>query len=132
MATKKFLSAGILLLSLILSVMTVQANGVNVYMSAINMSYARFNSAQTVADASKALASMRAAAVAAKAKKPFGLENAAPNNPKLRAYYAEMDKLIAEIDKTNNLVKAGKMVQAKAEGKKILQLRDEGHKAMRQ
>lgn len=132
MATKKFLSAGILLLSLILSVMTVQANGVNVYMSAINMSYARFNSAQTVVDASKALASMRAAAVAAKAKKPFGLENAAPNNPKLRAYYAEMDKLIVEIDKTNNLVKAGKMVQAKAEGKKILQLRDEGHKAMRQ
>ncbi|WP_239326506.1 cytochrome b562 [Snodgrassella gandavensis] len=131
MKMKRFLSTGILLLSLVLSAVTVQANEVNMYMSAITMSYARFNAAQTVADASKALASMRTAAVAARAQKPYGLTNAAANNPKLRVYQSEMDKLIAEIDKTSKLVKAGKMAQAKTEGKKILQLRDEGHAAMK-
>lgn len=131
MTTKRILPTGILLLSLMLSNMVVQANEVNVYMNAITMSYARFNAAQTVADASKALASMRTAAVAARAQKPYGLTNAATNNLKLRLYQSEIDKLIAEIDKTSRLVNAGKMAQAKMEGKKILQLRDEGHAAMK-
>ncbi|PIT24890.1 cytochrome b562 [Snodgrassella alvi] len=131
MTTKRFLSTGILLISLTFSSVPVQANEVNMYMGAITMSYARFNAAQTIVDARKALASMRTAAVAARAQKPNALANVASNNPKLKMYQLEIDKLIAEIDKTSKLVNAGKLAQAKTEGKKILQLRDEGHAAMK-
>jgi soluble cytochrome b562 len=39
--------------------------------------------------------------------------------------------LVGEIDKTNALVKAGKLVQAKQEGKKLLDIRDANHKKFR-
>lgn len=131
MKTKNFVSEGILCLSLTVSSVTVQANEVNMYMGAITMSYARFNAAQTVADARKALANMRTAAVAARSQKPSALAKAPTNNPKLKVYQSEIDRLIAEIDKTGKLVNAGKLAEAKTEGRKILQLRDEGHAAMK-
>lgn len=38
------------------------------------------------------------------------------------------DQLIAQIDKTQAVVKAGHLDHAKMEGKKIAEIRDQGHK----
>ena len=43
-------------------------------------------------------------------------------------YHAGLDQLVAEIDKTNLLVKAGKLDQAKIEGKKLIDIRNSNHK----
>ncbi|MFX9093437.1 cytochrome b562, partial [Acinetobacter baumannii] len=43
-------------------------------------------------------------------------------------YHAGLDQLVAEIDKTNLLVKAGKLDQAKIEGKKLIDSRNINHK----
>lgn len=95
------------------------------------MSYAAFNRAANATEASKALTQMRAAAVEAKAGIPMHLEDEPQNSPKRQLYQQEMDKLIIQIDKTKALAAKGDMVQAKAEGKKLMQLRNEGHKLFR-
>lgn len=111
--------------------LTVCAADVGESMDAMMLDYARFNRATTLADADKALIQLRAAAVDARQAKPARMSDEPANSPKLRAYQAEMDKLIAQIDKTKALVKQGQLPQAKTEGQKLMQLRTEGHKLFR-
>ena len=66
---------------------------------------------------------MRAAAIDAKKVKLKGRGDAsAPTSTQL------YDQLIAQIDKTQALVKGGHLDHAKMEGKKIAEIRDQGHK----
>lgn len=95
------------------------------------LDYAAFNRAKTPAEATKALTKMRADTVAASAAKPARLSNEADNSPKLQAYRAEMNKLIVQIDKTRALAQAGQMEQARSEGKKLMDMRREGHTLFR-
>jgi len=66
---------------------------------------------------------MRVAAIDAKKVKLKGRGEAnAPTSTQL------FDQLIAEIDKTQTLIKGGHLDDAKIEGKKIAEIRDQGHK----
>ncbi len=92
-------------------------------MQALGKNYKAFNQTNNAAEANKALDNMRAAATDAKKVKLKGRGDAsAPTSTQL------YDQLIAQIDKTQALVKGGHLDHAKMEGKKIAEIRDQGHK----
>lgn len=92
-------------------------------MQALGKNYKAFNQTTNPAEANKALDNMRAAATDAKTVKLKGRGDAsAPSSTQL------YDQLIAQIDKTQALVKGGHLDHAKMEGKKIAEIRDQGHK----
>ena len=92
-------------------------------MKTLGKNYKAFNQTTNAADANKALDNMRAAATDAKKVKLKGRGDAsAPTSTQL------FDQLIAQIDKTQALVKGGHLDQAKMEVKKIAEIRDQGHK----
>lgn len=92
-------------------------------MKTLGKNYKAFNQTTNAADANKALDNMRAAATDAKKVKLKGRGDAsAPTSTQL------FDQLIAQIDKTQALVKGGHLDHAKMEGKKIAEIRDQGHK----
>ena len=92
-------------------------------MKTLGKNYKAFNQTTNAADANKALDNMRAAATDAKKVKLTGRGDAsAPTSTQL------FDQLIAQIDKTQALVKGGHLDHAKMEGKKIAEIRDQGHK----
>ncbi|AYO55635.1 cytochrome b562 [Acinetobacter wuhouensis] len=92
-------------------------------MKTLGKNYKVFNQTNNAAEANKALDNMRAAATDAKKVKLKGRGDAkAPTSTQL------YDQLIAQIDKTQAVVKAGHLDHAKMEGKKIAEIRDQGHK----
>ena len=92
-------------------------------MKTLGKNYKAFNQTTNAADANKALDNMRAAATDAKKVKLKGRGDAsAPTSTQL------FDQLIAQIDKTQAWVKGGHLDHAKMEGKKIAEIRDQGHK----
>ena len=92
-------------------------------MKTLGKNYKAFNQTTNAADANKALDNMRAAATdAKKVKLKGGGDASAPTSTQL------FDQLIAQIDKTQALVKGGHLDHAKMEGKKIAEIRDQGHK----
>ena len=92
-------------------------------MKTLGKNYKAFNQTSNAAEANKALDNMRAAATDAKKVKLKGRGDAsAPTSTQL------FDQLIAQIDKTQALVKGGHLDHAKMEGKKIAEIRDQGHK----
>lgn len=92
-------------------------------MKTLAKNYKAFNQTTNAADANKALDNMRAAATDAKKVKLKGRGDAsAPTSTQL------FDQLIAQIDKTQALVKGGHLDHAKMEGKKLADIRDQGHK----
>ena len=87
------------------------------------LALSRFNQAATPQAATAALDNMRTAATHSKQYK------LAPNTTeKVPASTALFDQIIVEIDKAKLLVQAGKLDDAKKQGKKIAELRDQGHK----
>ena len=92
-------------------------------MKTLGKNYKAFNQTNNAAEANKALDNMRAAATDAKKVKLKGRGDA--NAPTSTQLY---DQLIAQIDKTQAAVKAGHLDHAKMEGKKIAEIRDQGHK----
>ena len=92
-------------------------------MKVLAKNYKAFNETSNATEANKALDNMRAAATDAKKVKLKGRGDAkAPTSTQL------YDQLIAQIDKTQAVVKAGHLDHAKMEGKKIAEIRDQGHK----
>lgn len=92
-------------------------------MKTLAKNYKAFNQTTNAAEANKALDNMRAAATDAKKVKLKGRGDAsAPTSTQL------YDQLIAQIDKTQALVKGGHLDHAKMEGKKLADIRDQGHK----
>ncbi|RKG36428.1 cytochrome b562 [Acinetobacter rongchengensis] len=92
-------------------------------MKTLAKNYKAFNQTTNVAEANKALDNMRVAATDAKKVKLKGRGDAsAPTSTQL------YDQLIAQIDKTQALVKGGHLDHAKMEGKKLAEIRDQGHK----
>ena len=92
-------------------------------MKVLAKNYKAFNETSNATEANKALDNMRAAAKDAKKVKLKGRGDAkAPTSDQL------YDQLIAQIDKTQALVKGGHLDHAKMEGKKIAEIRDQGHK----
>ena len=90
-------------------------------MNTLAKNFKVFNKAENQNDALQALDHMKAAALDAKQVK---LKNHDTNAPTSDALY---DQLLAEIDKTRLLVQAGKLDQAKVEGKKIAAVKEQGH-----
>ena len=92
-------------------------------MKALAKNYQAFNQTTQVAEADKSLDNMRAAVQDAKKVKLKGRGDA-----KAQTSDQLYDQLIAQIDKTQTLVKGGHLDHAKVEGKKIIEIRDQGHK----
>lgn len=97
------------------------ANTLEHNMKALGKNFKAFNQAKNQKDALLALDQMKAAAVDAKQTKLKTKDAKAPSSDVL------FDQLAAEIDKTRALVQAGQLEQAKAEGKKIAAIKDQGH-----
>ena len=90
---------------------------------ALGKNYKAFNQAENPQAATTALNNMRTAAVHSKQYKL-----AANTADKVATSSALFDQIIVEIDKAKVLVQAGKLDEAKKQGKKIAELRDQGHK----
>ena len=90
-------------------------------METLAKNFKAFNKAENQKDALKALDNMKAAALDAKKIK---LKTKDPKAPTSDALY---DQLTAQIDSTRALVQAGKLDQAKVEGKKIAAVKERGH-----
>jgi len=119
---KKTLATVMMISALGFSSMTFAAT-LQQNMQALGKNYKAFNQTNNAAEANKALDNMRAAATDAKKVKLKGRGDA--NAPTSTQLY---DQLIAQIDKTQALVKGGHLDHAKMEGKKIAEIRDQGHK----
>ncbi len=102
---------------------TVMAAGLSDDMKALGKNYKAFNQAENPQAATTALNNMRTAAVHSKQYKL-----AANTTDKVATSSALFDQIIVEIDKAKVLVQAGKLDEAKKQGKKIAELRDQGHK----
>lgn len=124
---KRTLGACAIFASVALSSVTMAAN-LEQNMVTIATNYKAFNDAKTAPDANKALDQMRAASLDSKKSTPMKLIGKADTSPEVKGYKAGLDSLVAQIDKTKALVNAGKLDQAKLEGKKLLAIRDQGHK----
>lgn len=90
-------------------------------MKTLGKNFKAFNKADNQQDALQALDQMKAAALDAKKVKLKTKDAKAPSSDVL------FDQLVAEIDKTRALVKAGQLDKAKAEGKNIAAIKDQGH-----
>lgn len=124
---KRTFATCVILGSIAFSSVTMAAN-LEQNMITIATNYKAFNSSSTPAEANKALDQMRAAGLDSKKSTPMKLIGKADNSPEMKGYRAGLDSLVAEIDKTKALVNAGKLDQAKVEGKKLIAIRDQGHK----
>ncbi|SPL69793.1 cytochrome b562 [Acinetobacter stercoris] len=94
----------------------------------IATSYKAFNDARTAVDANKALDQIRLAALDSKKSTPMKLIGKSDNSPEVKGYKSGLEQLVVQVDKTKTLVDAGKLDQAKLEGKKLLLIRDQNHK----
>lgn len=102
---------------------TAMAAGLEDDMKTLGKNYKAFNQAANPQAATAALDNMRAAAVHSKQYK------LAPNTTdKVSSSMSLFDQIVVEIDKAKLLVQAGKLDDAKKQGKKIAELRDQGHK----
>lgn len=119
---KKTLATVVMLSSLVLS-HSAMAAGLEDDMKTLGKNYKAFNQASTSQAATSALNNMRGAAVHAK---QYKLK--AHTAEKVPSSTALFDQIIVEIDKTKTLAQAGKLDEAKKQGKKIGELRDQGHK----
>ena len=90
-------------------------------MEVLGKNFQVFNKTDNQKDALKALDNMKAAALDSKKVKLKTSDVKAPTSDAL------FDQLVVEIDKTRTLVQAGKLDQAKVEGKKIAAIKAQGH-----
>jgi soluble cytochrome b562 len=119
---KKTLATVMLLSSFAFS-HSVFAGGLEDDMKTLGKNYKAFNKAENSQAATTALTNMRTAAVHSK---QYKLET--HSTDKVPTSTALFEQIIVEIDKANVLVQAGKLDEAKKQGKKIAELRDQGHK----
>ncbi len=125
---KKFVVAGVLAVSSMLASQWGMAATLEDDMRTLAIGYKTFAGSDNAQQATAALTKMRVAALDSKKQAPAKVQK---DPQQLKAYYAGVDQLVGEIDKTNALVKVGKLVQAKQEGKKLLDIRDANHKKFR-
>jgi len=90
-------------------------------MEVLGKNFQVFNKTDNQKDALKALDNMKLAALDSKKVKLKTSDVKAPTSDAL------FDQLVVEIDKTRTLVQAGKLDQAKVEGKKIAAIKAQGH-----
>lgn len=78
-----------------------------------------------------ALGKMRQAAQDAKNSTPDKLEGQPADSAQIKDYHAGLDTLIAQIDVIDKLAQASKLDEAKAEAKKLEEIRNANHKKFR-
>lgn len=78
-----------------------------------------------------ALGKMRQAARDAKNSTPDKLEGQPADSAQIKDYHAGLDALIAQIDVVDKLAQASKLDEAKAEAKKLEDIRNTNHKKFR-
>jgi soluble cytochrome b562 len=118
---KKTLSAVIFSIALSFSSLSFAHGALEHNMQTLAKNFKAFNKAKNQQDALQALDNMKTAALDSK---KVDLKT---NDAKAPSSDALFDQLVAEIDKTRTLVQAGKLDQAKLEGKKIAAVKDQGH-----
>jgi soluble cytochrome b562 len=79
----------------------------------------------------KALGEMRQAAQDAKKSTPEKLEGEPADSAQIKDYHVGLDSLIAQIDVVDQLAKANNVDGAKAEAKKLADIRNANHKKFR-
>jgi soluble cytochrome b562 len=77
------------------------------------------------------LGKMRQAAQDAKNSTPDKLEGQPADSAQIKDYHAGLDALIAQIDVVDKLAQASKLDEAKAEAKKLEDIRNTNHKKFR-
>ncbi|WP_075182722.1 cytochrome b562 [Pantoea sp. 1.19] len=93
--------------------------------------YSSLDKAKSGEEMHKMLTDLRAKAQDAKKGTPDKLVGKAPDSPEIKGYHQGIDDLIAQIDKTDALAKAGKLDEAKAEAKKLADIRNVNHQKFR-
>lgn len=78
-----------------------------------------------------ALGKMRQAAQDAKQSTPDKLEGQPADSAQIKDYHAGLDALITQIDVVDKLAQASKLDEAKAEAKKLEDIRNANHKKFR-
>lgn len=78
-----------------------------------------------------ALGKMRQAAQDAKNSTPDKLEGQPADSAQIKDYHAGLDALIAQIDVVDKLAQVSKLDEAKAEAKKLEDIRNTNHKKFR-
>ncbi|OTG94316.1 cytochrome b562 [Acinetobacter sp. ANC 3832] len=124
---KKTLSTLCLSAIITLSSGVVGAADLEQNMKTLGKNYKAFNQANTQQEALTALNNMQVAAVDAKTATPHSLHGLAKTDAKVQGYQAELDKLIAGIQESKTLVQDNKLAEAKVAGKKLAEIKDEGH-----
>ncbi|MDU5474569.1 MULTISPECIES: cytochrome b562 [Pantoea] len=79
----------------------------------------------------KALGEMRQAAQDAKKSTPDKLEGQPADSAQMKDFHAGLDSLIAQIDVVDKLAQANNLDGAKAEAKKLAEIRNANHKKFR-
>lgn len=125
---KQYVLGGVLAISALFASQWGVAASLETNMHTLATGYKSFSDSANPQQATNALNQMRAAAVDSKKFVPTYLKK---DPQKAKTYQAGFDDLITAIDKTNALVKAGKLAQAKQEGKKLLDIRDSNHQKFR-
>ena len=108
---------------------TAQAADLSHDMHQLKSGYKAFGKAGNAAQALAGLNQMQQAAQSAKQATPEGVDPS--NTQQVAAYQDQLNQLSATISAANDLVQAGKLVDAKALGKKMLQIRDSAHEQFR-
>jgi soluble cytochrome b562 len=108
---------------------TAQAADLSHDMHQLKSGYKAFSKAGNAGQALAALNQMQQAAQSAKQATPEGVDPS--NAQQVVAYQDQLNQLSATISAANDLVQAGKLADAKALGKKMLQIRDNAHEQFR-
>ena len=127
---KSAISAGFLAASLGLAVCgSAQATDLSHEMHTLKSSYKTFSQARNAEQALTALNQMQQAAQASKQASPEGVDPS--DAAQVAAYQNQLNQLSATISAATDLVKANKLAEAQALGKKMLNIRDAAHDQFR-
>ena len=108
---------------------TAQATDLPHELTTLKHSYKTFSQARNAEQALTALNQMQQAAQASKQTSPEGVDPS--DTAQVAAYQNQLNQLSATISAATDLVKANKLAEAQALGKKMLSIRDAAHEQFR-
>jgi len=118
-------------LSLLLSSASVLAADLEQDMDTLKENLSVVKKTDDAQEMHTALGKMRQAAQDAKQSTPDKLEGQPADSAQIKDYHAGLDALIAQIDVVDKLAQASKLDEAKAEAKKLEDIRNANHKKFR-
>ena len=117
--------------ALLLSCATAYALPLEQDMDILGTELATVQSTGSAKEMQQALQKMHDAAEDAKKSTPYKLQGQAADSEGIKEYHAGLDQLIAQIAVVDKLAAANKLPEAKAEAKKLSDIRNQNHKKFR-